>query len=65
MDDETIFRTYSFFLKPWVNVGYLTRLSDGGWFGNVRKNSKKHIFLHLYAAKANSTLALDVIGKYS
>lgn len=29
------------------------------------ENSKKHIFLHLYAAKANSTLALDVIGKYS
>ncbi len=29
------------------------------------EKQQKHIFLHLYAAKANSTLALDVIGKYS
>jgi len=44
---------------------YIIQLRTNDQFGNVRKNSKKHIFIHLYAVNAPHALALEVIGKYS
>jgi len=44
---------------------YIIELWINDQFGNVRKNSKKHDFIHLYAVNAPHALALDVIGKYS
>jgi len=44
---------------------YIIHLRTNDQFGNVRKTSKKHDFLHLYAANALHALALDVNGKYS
>jgi hypothetical protein len=44
---------------------YIIQLRANDQLGNVRKNSKKHDFVHLYAVNALHALALDVNGKYS
>jgi len=44
---------------------YIIQLQTNDQFGNVRKNSKKHDLVHLYAVNAPHALALDVNGKYS
>jgi len=44
---------------------YIIQLRTNDQFGNVRKNSKKHVLAHLYAVNALHTLALELNGKYS
>ncbi|RTN54495.1 hypothetical protein EKN91_11415 [Enterobacter hormaechei] len=53
------------FTQPVELPAYIIQLRANDQFGNVRKTSKKHDLVHLYAANALHTLALDVNGKYS